>query len=77
MNKSVNVFCAGAALFGLGGSAWAAQTPPAGAPDMHHAATAEGAKLAQDANRAYGVSGRRSFGASPEDMLFSAHYPGH
>jgi hypothetical protein len=47
MNKSIqHVAWAGAALFGLGGSAWAAEPPPAGAPDMHHTATAEGAKSA-------------------------------
>ena len=46
MNKSINVFCAGAALFGLGGLAWTAETPSAGAPDMHHTATAEDAKSA-------------------------------
>src|SRR3981189_1190218 len=46
MNKSINMFCAGAALLGLGGLGWTAETPPASAPDMHHTATAEGAKAA-------------------------------
>jgi hypothetical protein len=46
MNKSINVFCAGAALFGLGALAWTGETPPASAPAMHHTATAEGAKSA-------------------------------
>jgi hypothetical protein len=46
MSKSIHLACAGAAIFGLGGSAWAADAPAAGTPAMHHAATAKGAKSA-------------------------------
>src|SRR3977135_2244985 len=46
MNKSIHVIWAGAALFGSGGSAWAAEAPPASAPAMHHTSTAEAAKAA-------------------------------
>ena len=46
MNKSIHMICAGAALFGLDGWVSAADAPAAGAPEMHHAATAAGAKAA-------------------------------
>src|ERR1700736_6765411 len=49
MNTSmqfVQFISAGAALFGLSGSAWSADQPAAGAPPMHHAATAESGKPA-------------------------------
>src|SRR5258707_11874747 len=46
MSKSIRLVGASAAIFGLGGSAWAADTPPANAPAMHHAASAKDAKSA-------------------------------
>lgn len=46
MYKSVHLVAAGAALFGLSGSVWAADPPVAGTPAMQHAATAERAKSA-------------------------------
>ena len=44
MNKLIQLVWASAALFGLSGLAWAADPPAAGAPAMHHSATAGGAK---------------------------------
>ena len=47
MNTSmqfVQFISAGAALFSLSGSAWSVDQPAAGAPPMHHAATAESGK---------------------------------
>jgi len=46
MSKSIHLVCAGAAIFGLGGSAWAADAPAAETPAMHHSAAAKGAKAA-------------------------------
>jgi hypothetical protein len=46
MNKLIQLVWAGAALFGLGGLAWAADPPVADAPAMQHSATAGGAKSA-------------------------------
>jgi hypothetical protein len=46
MSTSIRLVCAGAAILGVAGSAWAADVPAAGAPTMHHAATAAGAKPA-------------------------------
>ena len=34
MSKSIHLVCAGAAIFGLGGSAWAADAPAAETPAM-------------------------------------------
>jgi hypothetical protein len=44
MSKSIHMVCAGAAIFGLCGSPWAADAPAVSAPAMQHAATVEGAK---------------------------------
>src|SRR5712691_3402959 len=44
--SKIHLVCASAAIFGLGGSAWAADTPPANTPAMHHAASAKDAKSA-------------------------------
>src|SRR3977135_1606938 len=44
MSKSIHLVCASAAIFGLGGSAWAADTPPANAPAMPPPASAKDAK---------------------------------
>jgi hypothetical protein len=46
MNKSVYIVCVGAAIFGLGVSAWAADEPPASAHAMQHPAQTGGAKSA-------------------------------
>jgi hypothetical protein len=46
MYKSVQFISAGAALLGLSAWAWAADPPAAGAPAVHHAATADATKPA-------------------------------
>src|SRR6266436_10134074 len=46
MSKSIHWVCSGAAIVGLGVSAWAADPPAAETPAMHHAASAKGAKTA-------------------------------
>jgi len=46
MNKSIQLFCAGAVLSSLSGFAWAADPPAEGASAMHHDAAAEDAKSA-------------------------------
>src|SRR2546430_8898057 len=47
MSKAIHLACAGAAILGLGGSAWAADAPAAETAAMHHAASAKGAKTAR------------------------------
>src|SRR3989440_3926425 len=46
MSKAIHWVCAGAAILGLGGSAWAADVPAAETTAMHHAARAKDAKTA-------------------------------
>jgi hypothetical protein len=46
MYKSIHFILAGAALLGLSGWAWAGDPPAAGAPAVHHAATADATKPA-------------------------------
>jgi hypothetical protein len=46
MNKSICLLGTAVAIFGLGGSAIAADPPASGTPAMHHAAPAGGAKSA-------------------------------
>ena len=46
MYKAIQCISAGAALLNLSGWAWAADPPAAGAPAMHHAATADATKPA-------------------------------
>jgi hypothetical protein len=46
MNKSIYFVSAAAALYGLGGAAWAADPPATGESAMHHSAVAQGAKAA-------------------------------
>ena len=46
MSKAIHWVCAGAAILGLGGSAWAADAPAAETPAMHHGASAKDARTA-------------------------------
>src|SRR2546430_9535537 len=46
MSKSIHLVCTGAAILGLGVSAWAADPPATETPAMHHAASAKGTKTA-------------------------------
>src|SRR5437879_6351701 len=46
MSKSIHLVCTGAAILGLGLSAWAADPPATETPAMHHAASAKGTKTA-------------------------------